>query len=631
MKNLILHKIFRKRSFTAQGMVEFALVLPLLLMLIFGIIEFGRIFQAWLSVQNSARFAVRYAVTGQYDVGYCDDAAIAEVNNNVFKRYPVDNLTNNISPVIDPVTADTYGGDPQDCRVPNTFSTVLEASAPFASMGVNEQSLAVSETIENMTGVLQDYARLHSIHDITREDAFAIALDPTKTLTSDKGYFRVIVFSSRVIASSTVTQSDPGAGLYWDITPKEDAGGPGDSILIGVDFNHPLITPFLMQAWPYLHLTTVRRGIIEQFRASKAINVAPPLLMPSPTASLTPSITASPTATSTPTFTPSPTATNTFTPSPTYTPSETPTLTLTASLTATQTASITLTPSKTSTLTIVPSSTMTPSKTLTPSITPTPGCGNLSMTLGMDGTSKTVLRATIKNNNAAPVTFGSIDVNWNDSQHPAEYLDLMSLNGANFYTIHDFDPPTSAVKSPTVNFNGGGATNLIRIAFLGVDSRGIGGSFTVTVHLDSNRCDLTQTFTRIAPTATVTLTPTNTIPATFTPTRTFTPSLTFTPSKTLTPTNTLVPTNTFTPTETLVPTSTFTRTFTPTKSNTPVPSNTYTPSKTLVPTNTPTLTPTRTNTTTPTATFTFTVAPTNTPTRTFTPTPTKTPIGGGEG
>ena len=400
MKNLILHKIFRKRSFTAQGMVEFALVLPLLLMLIFGIIEFGRIFQAWLSVQNSARFAVRYAVTGQYDVGYCDDAALAEVNNNVFKRFPVDNLTNNISPVIDPASADTYGGDPQDCRVPNTFTTFLEATAPFDTMGVNEQSLAVSETIENMTGVLQDYARLHSIHDITREDAFAIALDPTKTLTSDKGYFRVIVFSSRVIAGSTVTQSDPGAGLYWNITPKEDAGGPGDSILIGVDFNHPLITPFLMQAWPYLHLTTVRRGIIEQFRASKAINVAPPLLMPSPTASLTPSITASPTATSTPTFTPSPTATNTYTPSPTYTPSETPTITRTASLTATQTASITLTPSKTATASLTPSISPTASKTSTRTSTIVPDCGNITMTLGMSGTRTDRLRMIIVNSNS---------------------------------------------------------------------------------------------------------------------------------------------------------------------------------------------------------------------------------------
>jgi Flp pilus assembly protein TadG len=50
-----------------QTLVEFALTLPILLMLLFGIIEFGRIFQAWVTIQNAARTAVRYAVTGQYD------------------------------------------------------------------------------------------------------------------------------------------------------------------------------------------------------------------------------------------------------------------------------------------------------------------------------------------------------------------------------------------------------------------------------------------------------------------------------------------------------------------------------------------------------------------------------------
>lgn len=114
MKKLTFVKLFNKKSFSAQGMVEFALVLPILLALIFGIIEFGRIFQAWLSVQNSARFAVRYAVTGQYDTDYCDDAAVAMVNNDAFKKFE----TNNILPAVNPVAADTYGGDPQDCRIP---------------------------------------------------------------------------------------------------------------------------------------------------------------------------------------------------------------------------------------------------------------------------------------------------------------------------------------------------------------------------------------------------------------------------------------------------------------------------------------------------------------------------------
>lgn len=53
-----------------QTLLEFALTLPILLMLMFGIIEFGRLFQAWVSIQNSARAAARYAATNQYNPRY---------------------------------------------------------------------------------------------------------------------------------------------------------------------------------------------------------------------------------------------------------------------------------------------------------------------------------------------------------------------------------------------------------------------------------------------------------------------------------------------------------------------------------------------------------------------------------
>ncbi|MEQ8672680.1 MAG: TadE/TadG family type IV pilus assembly protein [Aggregatilineales bacterium] len=48
-------------------MAEFGLTIPILLLLIFGIIEFGRLFQAWVTLQNAAREATRYATTGQYN------------------------------------------------------------------------------------------------------------------------------------------------------------------------------------------------------------------------------------------------------------------------------------------------------------------------------------------------------------------------------------------------------------------------------------------------------------------------------------------------------------------------------------------------------------------------------------
>ncbi|MFN2187615.1 MAG: TadE/TadG family type IV pilus assembly protein, partial [Candidatus Promineifilaceae bacterium] len=56
----------RHRS-NGQATVEFALIAGILLVFVFTIIESGRMFQGWLTVQNSARAAGRYALTGSYD------------------------------------------------------------------------------------------------------------------------------------------------------------------------------------------------------------------------------------------------------------------------------------------------------------------------------------------------------------------------------------------------------------------------------------------------------------------------------------------------------------------------------------------------------------------------------------
>jgi hypothetical protein len=46
-----------------QGLVEFALILPVFLLLILGIIEFGRIMVTYSSISTASRDAVRYAVS----------------------------------------------------------------------------------------------------------------------------------------------------------------------------------------------------------------------------------------------------------------------------------------------------------------------------------------------------------------------------------------------------------------------------------------------------------------------------------------------------------------------------------------------------------------------------------------
>src|SRR5690242_18731607 len=62
-----------KRPRKAQSMVEFALILPILLLVLVGLLEFGRLFFAWLIIENSTRFGIRYATAGTYDTAYCVD------------------------------------------------------------------------------------------------------------------------------------------------------------------------------------------------------------------------------------------------------------------------------------------------------------------------------------------------------------------------------------------------------------------------------------------------------------------------------------------------------------------------------------------------------------------------------
>ena len=78
---------FRKEK--AQGMVEFALVLPLLLLVMFAVIEFGRLLFTYSAVFSASREAARYGAAagspGNYIPYYRDcagmEAAARRISN----------------------------------------------------------------------------------------------------------------------------------------------------------------------------------------------------------------------------------------------------------------------------------------------------------------------------------------------------------------------------------------------------------------------------------------------------------------------------------------------------------------------------------------------------------------------
>lgn len=57
-----MHSLRRGRDDRGASAVEFALVVPFLLVIVFGIVNFGFIFAQQLSLSNGARQAARYAV-----------------------------------------------------------------------------------------------------------------------------------------------------------------------------------------------------------------------------------------------------------------------------------------------------------------------------------------------------------------------------------------------------------------------------------------------------------------------------------------------------------------------------------------------------------------------------------------
>ncbi len=269
-------------------MVEFMISLPILLFVIFGIIEFARLVFSWMAVQNAARFGIRYAVTGEFNDVYCIQAGAILGG--------------------DYVAADTYGGDPQDCLVPSEYTG--------GDSQEKEQALI-------------DLARLYSIQDVAAGGGSGLWVDPaaagdyTQYLSlhdsihigkaAQKGYFHVTICSNRA-NQFLVDYNNYAVPLCVDSIGSQlmdDAGGPGDRVKVRVDHTHPLFLPLLSNLWPTVSINAERDGIVEKFRTSRVMGVSGPILS-APTWTMTPTVTETPT----PTLSPTPTVTS----SPTYTP-----------------------------------------------------------------------------------------------------------------------------------------------------------------------------------------------------------------------------------------------------------------------------------------------------------------------
>lgn len=98
---------FRRRQHTrAQSMVEFALILPLLIAFVFGIIELGIFFSVYVGMTNSAREAARAGSVYQYTgVPFTENtSANIQTVDDVRLTYLSQIITSTINPLVDPTT-----------------------------------------------------------------------------------------------------------------------------------------------------------------------------------------------------------------------------------------------------------------------------------------------------------------------------------------------------------------------------------------------------------------------------------------------------------------------------------------------------------------------------------------------
>ena len=137
-----------------QGLVEFALILPVLLLLVLGIVEFGRMMITFSSVSSASRDAVRYAVSvGETSAGiphYQDCLGIR-------------GAAQRIALFVEPTIAITHDSDGPGGATPIEYCQVGKSVDPIdVSLGTQ-----ISVTVTDVYTPLVPLVELPTIHIIS--------------------------------------------------------------------------------------------------------------------------------------------------------------------------------------------------------------------------------------------------------------------------------------------------------------------------------------------------------------------------------------------------------------------------------------------------------------------------------
>lgn len=285
------------RTTRGQSVVEFALVIPIFMLLLLMAVDFGRLFYTYIQVSNAAREAAAFGATAPTDTVGMQARAVQEKN-----------AQGQGEPALDAVsTACTSSlGAPMDC-----------GDAAGGTGGGNTLTVTVGQPFVFFTPLINGFFG----GDLTMHASATTAVlvsaangggsGPGGCAAPTMATFSVVATGLTVTVDPNGSQPDSGvctiSGYNWDFGDGETA--VGSTIPSSHTYGSPgtyLIT---------LEVTN-QGGVLS---ASQSVTV--PVAAPTPTPTPTPGPTATPTTgpTPTPTATPAPTATPCAPPSPNFT------------------------------------------------------------------------------------------------------------------------------------------------------------------------------------------------------------------------------------------------------------------------------------------------------------------------
>jgi len=156
-----------------QALIEFALTLPMLLLLIVNVVNFGGFFYAWITISNAARAGADYAVLNGASVGAMDRLTIPTgadivtmIQNETSSLPNASSLTVGVCQNNNGTITDLAGScastqlDPENPSYVLTTVQVAYTYTPFISAGFQFPGLNVYATLPPLTITRVAYMRL---------------------------------------------------------------------------------------------------------------------------------------------------------------------------------------------------------------------------------------------------------------------------------------------------------------------------------------------------------------------------------------------------------------------------------------------------------------------------------------